>query len=53
MKELLRDTAKNPVISPNFLVSKFCRKAQFPHSFGQIARNYAETIFHKISTLGN
>ena len=27
-------TAKNPVISPNFLVWKFCGKAQFPHSFG-------------------
>ena len=39
---------KNTVISPNFLVWKFCGKAQFPHSFG---RNYAETVpFHKIST---
>ena len=27
-------TVKNPVISPNFLVWKFCGKAQFPHSFG-------------------
>ena len=26
-------TAKNTVISPNFLVWKFCGKAQFPHSF--------------------
>ena len=25
---------KNTVISPNFLVLKFCEKAQFPHSFG-------------------
>ena len=24
-------TAKNTVISPNFLVSKFCREAQFLH----------------------
>ena len=24
--------AKNTVISPNFLVWKFCGKAQFPHS---------------------
>ena len=29
-------TAKNTVISPNFLVWKFCGKAQFPHSFGRI-----------------
>ena len=26
-------TTKNTVISPNFLVWKFCGKAQFPHSF--------------------
>ena len=30
------DTAKNTVISPNFMVCKFCGKAQFPHSFGRI-----------------
>ena len=48
------DTAKNPVISANFLVWKFCGKAKFPHSFGRIARNYAETTpFHKISTPEN
>ena len=35
---------KNTVISPNFLEWKFCGKAQFPHSFGQFARNYAETV---------
>ena len=29
----------------NFLVWKFCRKAQFWHSFGKIAQNYAETFF--------
>ena len=46
--------AKKPVISPNFLVWKFCGKAQFPHSFGQIARKYAETVpFQKMSTPGN
>ena len=46
-------TAKNTVISPNFLVWKFCRKAQFLQTFGRIARNYAETVpFHKISTPG-
>ena len=47
-------TAKNTVISSDFLVWKFCGKAQFPHSFGQIARNYVETVpFRKISTPGN
>ena len=47
-------TAKNTIISPNFLVWKFCGKAQFPHSFGRVARNYAETMpFCKISIPGN
>ena len=47
-------TAKNTVLSPDFLMWKFCGKAQFPHSFEQIARNYAETMpFCKISTPGN
>ena len=47
-------TAKNIVVSPNFLVWKFCGKAQFSHSFGQIVNNYAETVpFHKIFTPGN
>ena len=41
----LGTTAKNIVISPNFRVWKFCRSTQFPHSFGWIARNYAETAF--------
>ena len=46
--------AKNTIISSNFLVWKFCGKAQFPHSLGRIARNYAETVpFHKTSTPGN
>ena len=31
-------TARNIVISPNFLVWNFCGKAQFPHSFGRFAR---------------
>ena len=45
---------ENTVISPDFLVSKFCGKAQFPHCFGRIARNYAETVpFHKIFKPGN
>ena len=36
------------------MVCKFCRKAQFPHSFGQVARNDAETVpFHKIYTPWN
>ena len=47
-------TAKNTVISPNFLVWKFCGKVQFPYSLGQFARNYAEIVtFRKISTPGN
>ena len=29
-------TVKNTIISPNFLVWKFCGKAQFPHCFGRI-----------------
>ena len=53
-KELVMHTAKNTVISPNFLVWKFCGKTQFLHSFGRFARNYAETVpFRKISTPGN
>ena len=40
-------TAKNTIMSPNFLVWEFCGKAQFPHSFGQMTRNYVETMpFH-------
>ena len=31
------DTAKNTVISTDFVVWKFCGKAQFPHSFGRFA----------------
>ena len=47
-------TTKNTAISPNFLVWKFCGKAQFRDSLGRFARNYAETVpFHKISTPGN
>ena len=34
------DTAKNTVISPDFLVWKFCGKVQFPYCFGRFARNY-------------
>ena len=33
---------------------KFCRKAQFTHSFGRFAQYYAETVsFHRISTPRN
>ena len=39
-------TAKNTVISPDFLVWKFCRKSQFLHSFGQFAHH----IFHNFYT---
>ena len=48
------NTTKNTVISPNFLVWKFCAEAHFPHSFGRFARNYVETVpFRKISRPGN
>ena len=51
---ILTYTVKNIIISPNFLVWKYCGKAQFPHSFGRIAWNYAETVpFRKISTPEN
>ena len=47
-------TAKNTLISPDFLVWKFCGKTQFPHSFGWIEVRYAETApFRKITTPGN
>ena len=38
------NTVKNTVNSPDFLVWKFSGKAQFPHDFGRIAQNYAETV---------
>ena len=42
--------SKNTVFLPNFLVSKFCGKAQLPFSLGKIPRNSAKTIpFHKFS----
>ena len=45
---LAKNTTKNTVILPNFLVWKFCGKTHFSHSF---ARIYAETEpFYKIST---
>ena len=51
---MIPNTAKNNVISPDFLAWKFCGKARFPHSFGRFARNYAETLpFRKIFTPGN
>ena len=55
LPELCQDyTTKNTVISPDFLVRKFCGKAQFPHSFGRFARKYMDTVaFRKISTPGN
>ena len=47
--ETKRSTAKNAVISPDFLVWRFYGKTQFPHSFRRLARNYAETVpFRKI-----
>ena len=51
---LLIYTAKSTVISPDFLVWRFCGKAQFPHSFGRFARSYVVTVpYCKISTPGN
>ena len=53
-EQLMKVTAKNTVISPDFLMWKFCGKAKFPHSFGRFARNYAETVpLRKIFTPGN
>ena len=37
-------TTKNPVISANFLVWKFCEKAQFPFSLGQIVIKPKEIV---------
>ena len=38
----------------NFLVLKFCKKTEFPHSFGRFAQYYAEDVsFHKISIAEN
>ena len=44
-------TAKNNLISTNFLVWKFCGKTQFPHSFWRFT--VPVMPFHKISTPGN
>ena len=53
-KRKVFNTAQNTKILPNFLVWKFCGKAQFPQSFGQIAWNSTETVhFQKISTPWN
>ena len=43
----LQSPAKNSVIPPNFLVWKFCGKAQFLHSFRRIAQNCGETAFQQ------
>ena len=42
-------SSKNTAIPPDLIVLKFCGKAQFPHSFGRIARNYAETVLFQNS----
>ena len=45
------NNTQNTVTSPNFLVLKFCGKAQFLHIFGRIVRTYVKTMpFHKNST---
>ena len=41
MELRVRTTAKNTVISPNVMVWKFCGKAQFLHSFDEIAVLFA------------
>ena len=47
-------TAKNTLILQYFLVWKFCGKAQLLLSFGQFARNSAQTVpFQQIFTPGN
>ena len=38
-------TVENTVISPNFLVWKFCGKAQFSHSFGRIPKLFGNYAF--------
>ena len=40
-------TTKNTVISPNFLMWKFCEKTQFLHSFAWITRTMWNVSFHK------
>ena len=35
-------TAKNTVISPDFLVWKFFGKAQFPHSLAKVRLSYTD-----------
>ena len=47
------DTEKNTVISPNFLVCKFCGKAQFPHSFGRFAMLFTKNLPFKNVKLKN
>ena len=46
---IFTSTVKNTIISPDFLVWKFCRKAQFPHSFRRIAGNFHTRISGKIT----
>ena len=41
-------TTKNTVISPNFLVWKFCGKAQFPHSFGRLSFDYFCSMYKEV-----
>ena len=54
VKSVFQTTAKNTLISPNFLMWKFCGKTQLPQSFTQYTRNTTKTArFDKISTLGN
>ena len=43
-KLALKYTPENILILSNFLVRKFCGKAQFSHSFGQVSQNYAKKL---------
>ena len=54
VKSVFQTTAKNTLISPNFLMWKFCGKTQFSQSFTQYTQNTTKTArFDKISTSGN
>ena len=48
-------SVKNTVIPPNFLIWKFCGKAQFPDSFGRIAGSgtFWETLCSKVIRILN
>ena len=54
VKWIFINTVKNTIISPNFLVWKFCWKAEFPHSFRRLSETIRKLCLStKISTPGN